>query len=77
MKTLRHARRFLVYLCLAVIVFAALTHAGTALPVILFAVFWVFAAVTIGPLVGTKTEGLAIQPAPILPVGSPRPPPIQ
>jgi hypothetical protein len=77
MKSLRHTHRFLIYLCLAAVLVAALTHFGADLPALLIAVFWVFFALSIGPPTQGIEELCAIQPSPILPAGSPRPPPIQ
>jgi hypothetical protein len=77
MKTLRQMRPFLVYLCLAVILLAAVTHPGGSLPAILLAVFWFFITMAIGAPGHCTEESFTIQPYPILPVCSPRPPPLQ
>ncbi|HKF21642.1 MAG TPA: hypothetical protein VKE93_08740 [Candidatus Angelobacter sp.] len=77
MNSTRHLHRFLVYLCLAAVLLAAVTHAGAALPAILLVTFGIFVALSIDPPRRGDNERCAIHPSPILPVSSPRPPPIQ
>jgi hypothetical protein len=75
MNIMRHWQRFVVYLCLAAILLAALTHTGTDLPVILLAAFWILFGLTVIVPAPAIPSSCAIQLAPILPVCSPRPPP--
>jgi hypothetical protein len=70
-------RRLVIYLCLAAILIAALTHAGTDLPVVLLAVLWIFFALAVILPAPRIEESCAIQPFPILLLCSPRPPPIR
>jgi hypothetical protein len=77
MKIMRLWLRFVVYLCLAAILFAALTHAGTNLPVILLAAIWIWFGLAIIPRAPATTSSCAIPLTPILPVCAPRPPPVR
>ena len=77
MRTISYMRTLLVCLCLAAILVAAFTHAGTDLPAVLLAVLWIFVALAVNtPTLGAE-ESTAIHSSPILPVCSPRPPPIR
>jgi hypothetical protein len=77
MRTLRQIRPLLIYLCLAVILVAAVSHPGTGLPAILLAAFWILIAPAIGTAKRFTEVSFTIQPSPLLTVCSPRPPPIQ
>ena len=72
---MRHMRRFVVYLCLAVILLAAFTHC-TNLPFVFLAAFWIVVSLAVNPPLPNTEECWAIDPSPVLPVCSPRPPPI-
>jgi len=73
----RQLRRILVFVCLAAVVFAAFMHAGTDLPVALVAAFWLVTALAVNPPLRFTEKRNAIHAFPLLPVFSPRPPPIR
>jgi hypothetical protein len=74
-KDISYARRALTFLCLAVILSTALAHAGVNLLLAILVPIWFFlATVVIVPLPGID-ERYDIEPSPVLPVLSPRPPP--
>jgi hypothetical protein len=72
-----HMRRFGVILCLAVVVLAALMHAGIALPVAILAPLSFFSATVASVPIPRVDEQWCPQPFPDVPVFSPRPPPSQ
>ena len=75
MKDISYARRALTFLCLAVILSTGLAHAGVNLLLAILVPIWFFlATVVIVPLPGID-ERYDIEPSPVLPVLSPRPPP--
>jgi hypothetical protein len=76
MKTFSYMRRAVVYLCLAVILIAAVTHAGTHLPAVLLAALWIFVALVVSVPAPRRAECRAIQPFPVLRLCSARPPPV-
>jgi hypothetical protein len=76
MKTMSYTCRTIVVLCLAAILFAALTHPGTGLLVAILAPWWFFFALVVSLLVRRAGEHCAVRPFPVLSVLSPRPPPV-
>src|ERR1700722_4428460 len=68
-------RRCGVILCLAVVLLAALMHAGIALPVSILAPLWFFFATVVSVPIPRVDEQWYPQPFPDEPVFSPRPPP--
>ena len=77
MKPISHTRRWAVIVCLTVILLAALTHVGVALPVAILAPLWFFFATVLSVSIPRVDEQWYPQPFPALPVFSPRPPPVR
>jgi hypothetical protein len=76
MKTMSYAFRAIVILCLAAILFAALTHPGTGVLVAILAPWWFFFALVASLLVSRTAERYDVPLSPVLSVLSPRPPPV-
>ena len=70
-------RRWAVILCVAVLLLTALTHAGIALPVTIFAPLWFFFAAVVALPIPRIDEQWYPQTPLALPVFSPRPPPLR
>jgi hypothetical protein len=76
MKTMSSACRAIVVLCMAAILFAALTHPGTGQLVAILAPWWFFFAAIVTLLVRRAAERCDVPLFPVLAVISPRPPPV-
>jgi len=70
-----YTRRALTFLCLAVILSAAVAHAGVNLLLAILVPIWFFLATVLFVLLPSVDERHDIEPSPFLPVLSPRPPP--
>jgi hypothetical protein len=77
MKDMPHIRRFVLISCLVVMLLAALTLAGGALPFAFLVPMWFFFAAVISLSARTIEEHRTIQLFLVLPVFSPRPPPVR
>jgi hypothetical protein len=75
MKEMSRTRRALIFLCLAAILCAALTHAGTSLLIAFLVPIWLFLAKVISLQILSIDEHYDTQQSPALPIFSPRPPP--
>jgi uncharacterized membrane protein len=76
MSDISRTRRTLIFICLAAISCAALAHAGTSLLIAILTPIWFFVTTVVGLSIVTVDEHYDIQPSPVPPVFSPRPPPI-
>jgi uncharacterized membrane protein YtjA (UPF0391 family) len=68
-------RRWALVLCLVVVLLCALTFAGIAFPIAILAPLWFFFATVLCDPIRSFDEPRNLQPAPALPLFSPRPPP--
>jgi hypothetical protein len=75
MKEMSRTGRALIFLCLAAILYAALTHAGTSLLIAVLVPIWFFLATVVSLPILSIDEHYDTEPSPPLPVFSPRPPP--
>ena len=73
---MHQARRFIVFLCLAAVLLAAMSPSASGLLLAVFAPIWfVFAALASVPLGQIPERRIAYQ-VPFLPLVTPRPPPL-
>lgn len=74
---MRALTRLLVFLCLAAVLFAALTQPGAVAVLAILAPFWFFLALIVSRPLPDFDDACAPLPLLVLPVFSPRPPPLQ
>ena len=77
MKSFSVAARIVLFVCLAAILFAALMQPGSLQPLAMIAPLWFFLA-TVARQPSRRFDGHTSLPAfPVLPLFSPRPPPVR
>jgi hypothetical protein len=76
MRTSVYARRLLIALCLAAVLFAALSPVASALHVAVLVPLWFFFAAVLSVPLRRVTERVNVRRFPFLPVLTPRPPPV-
>lgn len=77
MKSFSVAARIVLFLCLAAILFAALMQPGSLQPLAMIAPLWLFVATAARQQSRRSDAHKSLPSFPILPLFSPRPPPIQ
>jgi hypothetical protein len=77
MSDFSRTRRTLIFICLAAILCAALAHAGTSLLLAILTPIWFFVTTVVGLSIVAVDVHYDTQISPVLPIFSPRPPPIQ
>lgn len=72
-----YLRRWIAGLCLAALLFVAITHAGIGLPLAILAPLWFSVATVVAALVLRTDNRRELCPFPVLPLFAPRPPPVR
>ena len=72
-----HVRRVVVFICLAMVLFAALTPGAASLPLAILVALWFLIEIAVSILLPHVEEQSHAQQALALPAFSPRPPPVR
>jgi len=72
-----HVRRVVVFICLAMVLFAALTPSAVSLPLAILVALWFLIEIAVSILLPNVKEQSPAQQALALPAFSPRPPPVR